>query len=122
NTGNVHFVGFQNQSDLPKYYSIADVFVLPSENEPWGLIINEVMCGGVPVITTTDVGAAADLVVNDKTGYVYPTGDIEMLTKHLSDLLRDPKRAEQMGAHARQLIARWNYDLCVNGVRAALNS
>lgn len=58
----VLFFGFQNQSELPKFYSVADVFVLPSENEPWGLILNEVMCAGLPVIASDEIGAVPDLV------------------------------------------------------------
>jgi glycosyltransferase involved in cell wall biosynthesis len=51
----VFFFGFRNQSELPKFYRVADVFVFPSENEPWGLILNEVMCAGLPVIASTEI-------------------------------------------------------------------
>ena len=53
----VFFLGFRNQSELPALYALSDVFVLPSEDEPWGLIINEVMCAGLPVIASAEIGA-----------------------------------------------------------------
>src|SRR5205807_9730945 len=65
------FVGFVNQSELPAYYAMADVFVLPSENEPWGRVVNEVMSCGVPVVTTRDVGPSVELVRDEETGNTY---------------------------------------------------
>ncbi len=59
----VIFPGFVNQSELPRIYAAADVFVLPSEVEPWGLVVNEAMCAGLPIVTTGVVGCAADLVL-----------------------------------------------------------
>ena len=59
---NVHFHGFANQSALPQIYGAADVFVLPSENEPWGLAVNEAMCAGLPIVASAEVGCVADLV------------------------------------------------------------
>ena len=57
----VYFLGFWNQSELPRIYGACDVFVLPSENESWGLVVNEAMCAGLPVVVSEEVGAAADL-------------------------------------------------------------
>lgn len=116
----VYFFGFRNQSELPKFYAIADIFVLPSENEPWGLVINEVMCAGLPVVATKEIGAAADLVIPDQNGLIYQTGDIEMLASHLRTLVADSKLRMRMGQCSRELIAKWSIERCVQGVKEAL--
>ncbi len=60
----VLFAGFINQSELPRVFGASDVFVLPSEDEPWGLVINEAMNAGLPVVSTSGVGAVRDLVID----------------------------------------------------------
>lgn len=116
----VYFFGFRNQSELPKFYAIADIFVLPSENEPWGLVVNEVMCAGLPVIATKEIGAAADLVVPGHNGLIFQTGDIEMLVSHLRTLATDSELRMRMGQRSRELIAKWSIERCVRGVKEAL--
>lgn len=116
----VHFLGFRNQTELPKYYATADVFALPSENEPWGLVINEVMCAGVPVITTREVGAAADLVIDGKTGFTYDCGDVEGLRRAMEAILTKHDLRRQMRHAAIEVIREWNYDMSVAGIREAL--
>jgi glycosyltransferase involved in cell wall biosynthesis len=61
-TDRVRFAGFRNQSELPAFFRLASVFVLPSQHEPWGLIVNEAMACGCPVIVSSDVGCHPDLV------------------------------------------------------------
>lgn len=116
----VYFFGFRNQSELPKFYAAADVFAFPSENEPWGLIINEAMCAGLPVITTEVIGAVADLVRHGDNGFTFRAGDVDQLTSHLIKLLTDGDLRERMGEKSRAMIAKWDYERCVEGIRAAL--
>ena len=71
---NISFPGFVNQSGLPAIYGAADVFVLASENEPWGLAVNEAMCAGLPIVATDAVGCAADLVRGGVNGAGDPGG------------------------------------------------
>jgi glycosyltransferase involved in cell wall biosynthesis len=66
---NVVFGGFVNQSDLPRVFAASDVFVLPAENEPWGLIVNEAMCAGLPVIVSEEVGCVEDLIKDGVSGF-----------------------------------------------------
>lgn len=116
----VFFLGFKNQSELPRYYAMAEVFVLPSEDEPWGLIINEVMCAGVPVVTTDKVGAHTDLVTPGETGYCYKVGDIAGLAESLARILGDSALRKRLSAGARHRISRWSYKEDIEGIRAAL--
>jgi glycosyltransferase involved in cell wall biosynthesis len=117
---NVLFLGFQNQQELPKFYALADIFVLPSKNEPWGLVINEVMCSGVPIIASNEVGAVADLVKPGENGFLYPTGDVEKLSVLLKTLIDQPNLRKKMGKHSLEIINNWNFMHCINGIRKAL--
>ncbi len=117
---NVHFVGFKNQTELPDYFVIADVFVLPSTDEPWGLIINEAMNFGLPIITTDQVGAGYDLVKDGKNGFVYPVGDIEKLANCLLRLFQNPELKERMGKYSSEIISRWSYNEGEEGILNAL--
>ena len=116
------FPGFVNQADLPLYYALADVFVLPSEDEPWGLAINEAMACGVPVVTTREVGAAADLVQDGETGYTYEAGDIVALADALAKVLVDRSSGKAMRQKSEQRMVLWSYDQTVTGIREALQT
>lgn len=117
---NVFCVGFKNQSELPRYYTAADIFVLPSYYEPWGLAINEAMCFGLPIVTTDGVAAAADLVHHGENGFIYPIGDEEALTKYLDELVGNPEKRQKMGQRSMEIISKWNYDVCIEGIFRAL--
>jgi glycosyltransferase involved in cell wall biosynthesis len=114
----VGFVGFKNQTELPRYYAMADIFVLPSAYEPWGLVINEAMCFGLPIITTDGVAAAYDLV--KENGFIYPIGDVTALRSRLQELILDPERRARMGRKSLEIISGWNYDADVQGILHAL--
>lgn len=118
----VHFCGFQNQSELPKFYAAADIFVLPSENEPWGLVINEVMCAALPVIASEEIGATADLVYHGDNGFLFRAGDIDQLTHYLQILATDELLRRTMGSRSLEIIAAWNFDKDVSGLLNALAS
>jgi glycosyltransferase involved in cell wall biosynthesis len=114
------FVGFQNQTQLARYYVCADVCVLPSSYETWGLVINEAMACGLPVVTTTVVGAGVDLVIPGVTGYTYPPGDCAALADCLERLIGDPALRKTMGEAARQRVDPHNYQECTAGIISAL--
>lgn len=115
----VQFLGFQNQSALPRLFAGSDLFVLPSEEEPWGLALNEVMAAGLPVIVSDEVGAAPDLVQGKGTGIVYPCGSVEALAAALETLLQSEALRVEMGVKARELILDWDAAACVSGMIAA---
>lgn len=116
----IRFAGFRNQSELPAFFELADVFVLPSRHEPWGLIVNEVMAAGRAVIASSDVGAHLDLITNGIEGFVYPVGDVDALANCLAAVLRSPEIACQMGDAAKRRIAGWDFEADVAGLRQAL--
>lgn len=116
----VRFLGFRNQSELPRYFDLATVFVLPARHEPWGLIVNEVMNAARPVIVSSDVGAHPDLVTNGVEGYVYPVGDIAALTDALHRVIDTPGEAERMGLAALERIQHWDFEKDVLALRQAI--
>jgi glycosyltransferase involved in cell wall biosynthesis len=116
----IRFAGFRNQSELPRFFQLAGVFVLPSRHEPWGLIVNEAMAAGCPVIVSTDVGSHADLVTHGVEGCVFPVGDIPALTAALQQVFATPNTAGEMGEAARRRVAHWTYEEDLLGLRAAL--
>ncbi|MGA8939309.1 MAG: glycosyltransferase family 4 protein [Acidobacteriaceae bacterium] len=116
----VRFAGFRNQSELPRFFQLADVFVLPSRHEPWGLIVNEAMAAGCPVIVSTDVGCHRDLVEDGVDGCVFPVGNITALMDCLRRVFASPASAATMGDRARERIRAWTYEEDVRGLRKAL--
>ncbi len=118
----VHFLGFRNQSALPAFFDLCDVFVLTSQHEPWGLIINEVMNAAKPVIISSDVGCGPDLVRDGENGFILPVGDISGLVKALEKILGDRAEGERMGAASARIISDWDFERNVCGLLKACRS
>jgi len=109
--------GFVNQSELPIYYHAADIIVLPSETENWGLVLNEAMAAGVLPVVSDRVGAAPDLVAG--LGEIYPCGNIARLADALSralSLVNDPHTRDRVRQHA----ARYSLDRTAVGFEEAV--
>jgi glycosyltransferase involved in cell wall biosynthesis len=118
----VHFAGFVNQTDLPKFYAMADVFVLPSLDDPRATVVNEAMACGLPVIITDRCGPAGDIVRHGENGYVFAPGDVAALASHLDALAGDPDLRERMAGRSLAIIADWDYERGVRGVLEALRA
>ena len=118
----VVFTGFVNQSELPRVYAASDIFVLPSADEPWGFIINEVMCAGLPVVVSDTVGSVPDLVRDGENGRLMQAGDPVTLARALRDILSRPDRGAAMGQRSLEIISAWNYELCRAGIREAVDA
>jgi glycosyltransferase involved in cell wall biosynthesis len=116
----VRFCGFRNQSELPRFFNLATVFVLPSQDEPWGLIVNEVMNAGRAIIVSDDVGCQPDLIVDGVEGCVFPVGDVAALTEALRRVLTTPGSAEAMGARSLKRIQTWSYGEDIRGLRQGI--
>lgn len=117
----IRFCGFRNQSELPRFFDIATVFVLPSRHEPWGLIVNEVMNAGRAVIVSDDVGCAPDLITDGVEGRIFPAGDVKTLTCALRSVLASPETAALMGQRGLERIQRWGFEEDIRGLRQAIS-
>jgi glycosyltransferase involved in cell wall biosynthesis len=115
----IRFCGFRNQTEMPRFFNLATVFVLPSRHEPWGLIVNEVMNAARPAIVSDDVGCAPDLIDDGVNGCIVPVGDVDALTQALERVL-EPGVAEAMGQRAFERIQSWSFEEDVRGLRQAL--
>ncbi|WPZ37245.1 glycosyltransferase family 4 protein (plasmid) [Thalassobaculum sp. OXR-137] len=117
---NIHFLGFQGQQDLVRLYAACDVFVLPSQYEPWGLVVNEAMSAGRAVVVSDRVGSAPDLVRQGENGFVYPVDDVPALTRALAKVCFTPGLAGAMGERSREIVAQWDIDADVRGLVRAV--
>lgn len=112
--------GFVNQTHLGRYFRAADVLVLPSVYETWGLVVNEAMHFRLPAIASSGVGCAADLIRDGETGRVFSVGDAKELADRLEAFLHAPERAREMGAAAGEHIRRYSTEASATGITQAL--
>jgi len=118
----VHFLGTKTYEELPEYYAMADVFVLPSYIEPWAVVVNEAMNFALPVIASQQVGAADDLVKDGVNGFRFDAGDTGALATILRRMVDTPEICRKMGGCALPIIREWNLERAAEGVLAALRS
>lgn len=101
---NVFFEGFVQKEEIVKYYKLADVFVLPSFNEVWGLVVNEAMACGLPVISSNRAGVTRDLVKDGVNGYSFNPNNVDELVEKLKFILSNDGLREQMGVKSVEII------------------
>lgn len=120
---NVKFLDFQNQSNMPAVYRLADIFLLPSigPGETWGLAVNEAMACGKPVIVSDKVGCATDLVINAENGYMFSAGNANDLENRLL-LCLDLEKLKLMGQHSLKEIKKWNFNAIVDSIDKILQN
>jgi glycosyltransferase involved in cell wall biosynthesis len=104
----VRFLGFVNQSQLPPVYTAADLLILPSEFEPFGLVVNEAMCCGCAAAASDRCGAARDLVAPVSPELVFRCGDIDALAELLKKTTADPARLKSLGRAALAYVQTWS--------------
>jgi glycosyltransferase involved in cell wall biosynthesis len=107
-TSRVRFLGFVNQTHLASIYTSADLMVLPSSYDAFGVVVNEAMLCGCPVATSDHVGAARDLIAHGCTGFVFPCGNVEALAAILRQASAEPARLSEMGRVARARMESWS--------------
>ncbi len=119
----VIFLGFQNQASLPVVYRMADILLLPSlYNETWGLVVNEAMACGRPVMVSERAGCAPDLVEEGLTGWTFPPGSEgeRKLSAILAAVLEGGIDLSDMGARAVRRVASYSISAAADGVVSAL--
>ena len=101
---NIEFVEFLNKDKLREYYLAADLFVLPTREDIWGLVINEAMACGLPIITTTNCIAGLELVVDDENGYLVEVEDDEALAERIQRILSNNDLKDSMSINSLKRI------------------
>lgn len=109
---NIVFAGAKYGDELSKEYHEASALILPSSYEPWGLVVNEAMAAGLPVIVSDQVGAAHDLVAGRDTGFIFPYQDADKLAEQMKILVEDKSLYARFSKNAAAYMKNvWNYDL-----------
>ncbi|MCX6722137.1 MAG: glycosyltransferase family 4 protein [Candidatus Staskawiczbacteria bacterium] len=107
-TKGVSFVGFQSRDAIPNFYAIADVLILPSTFEPWGIAVSEAMCFGSPIIASDRVGAAVDLVRDGYNGFIFPAEDAKQLSACIEKMIRlTPDQRQVFRERSHKIIKQW---------------
>ena len=118
----VILTGFINQSEVPVYYSISDIFVMCSDaDETWGLSTNEAMNFGLPILAYETVGCAIDLVKPGVNGFIVPKGDITALEQSIAAIVEDPESRYQMGEASLKTIENYSYQNIIAGLKTMYN-
>ena len=104
----VKFIAGQPWYDVPKILALADVFVLPSYSEPWGLVVNEAMACGLPVIVSNKCGSAFDVVIENQNGYTFNPHSVEELTNIFEKFVENPDKIKIFGEKSKEIIKRFS--------------
>jgi glycosyltransferase involved in cell wall biosynthesis len=116
----IHFLDFQNQSEMPVCYQASDVFCLPSQSETWGLAVNEAMAAGKAIIVSNEVGCSKDLVRHEENGYIFKTKD--ELRLQLRIIAENKGITKEMGSISKQIINNWSFEKQVHAFVKELKS
>lgn len=111
--------GFVQYEQLPAYYGNAGAFLHASTTEQWGLVVNEAMASGLPVLVSERCGCAPDLVQADANGYIFDPDSVPELSRLMLDIAADPNKRERMGETSRRIIARWSAETFATALRQA---
>ena len=121
--GHVHLPGFLQYHELPAYYGLADVFVHASTTEQWGLVVNEAMAAGLPVIVSNRCGCVPNLVAEGKNGFTFDPGSVESLAKLMLDMCHFSKRRlEDMGAESQRIVEGFTPAHFATGAEQAIDA
>ena len=96
-------LGFVQPEQLPEIYQRADVFVLPSRREGWGVVVNQALFAGLPIIASNTVGSAIDLVEHESNGYICQAGDVSSLRRAMLEFINNPDKVSQFSKDSLEL-------------------
>ena len=114
--GTVCFPGFAEREDLAGFYALADAFVLPTHTDTWGLVVNEAMACGLPIIVTNVAGCAGDLVEDGWNGYVVPPDNSDRLSVAIGSVLDRSKITPDMGVRSSERVRAYSPQACARGL------
>jgi glycosyltransferase involved in cell wall biosynthesis len=116
----VHFYGFRQVEENPVFYALADAFILPSLWEEWGLVVNEAMASGLPVIVSKTAGCATDLVQEGVNGFTFDPGNVEQLAQLMRQISALKSfRLSEFGDASRKIISNWGCDVFAHNANRA---
>jgi len=120
--GVIRFAGFVEREALAPYYALAEALVLPTYTDTWGLVVNEAMACGLPVILSRAAGCASDLLRENETGLLIPPRDVEVLARSMKYIAEQPELRTSMGARARQHIRNYSPEAWSTAIAQAVTT
>lgn len=117
--GTVKFAGFVQREELPQYYALAEACILPTYTDPWGLVVNEAMACGLPVIVSRAAGCARDLVEEKWNGFLVRSRHRDELVSALEVIARNPEMRGTMGQRSLERIMHYSPQSCARGIAEA---
>jgi glycosyltransferase involved in cell wall biosynthesis len=120
--GTIQVLGFLPREELAQIYGLAEAFIFPTHSDPWGLVVNEAMACGLPVVATGAAGCVLDLLVNEENGFVVEPHDPAALAAAMKNLAANPERRSQMARNSRQRIEAYSPAAWAEGVINAVRS
>jgi glycosyltransferase involved in cell wall biosynthesis len=122
----IEYAGFQAPEDLPHFFHRADLFVLPSRYDGWGVVVNQAVGAGLPVICSDAVGAAKDLVEPNYNGLIFPSGEVKALGESLAQYLQNPDLIRKASLASQEKAEDWYPEVgvrrWVEAIETILNS
>lgn len=115
-----NFAGYLDQKTLPSFYSKAKLLLFPSLNDPWGVVANEACAAGTPVITCENAGAANDLIIDGKNGYVLPL-EADTWAKYISNLLSNEELLNKFCDNAVTMVQPYNHNQAAEGIEQSIS-
>ena len=104
----VYFMGFRDRTEIGKFYTMADLLILPSQRETWGIVVSEALSFSLPVIVSDQVGAGIDLVHHNENGFVFPAGDVNAMADRIFEAMdSSEEEISAMGARSGERIQQW---------------
>ncbi len=116
---NLVLVGFRQYDELPAYYGLASALILASVSETWGLVVNEAMASGLPVLVSERCGCAPDLVKPGVNGFTFDPYDIDALAGHMPKMAGGEHDLAAMGRASREIISHWTPETFADGLLSA---
>ena len=120
--GVVRFCGWVHREQIPEIYALAEAFVFPTYSDPWGLVVNEAMACGLPIVASQVAGCVPDLLRDGWNGFAVQPRDVEGLVRSMQWLFDDPESARRMGSRSFQRIQDYTPEKCAAGIGQALAS
>jgi glycosyltransferase involved in cell wall biosynthesis len=117
--GTVKVSLFVQKEQLAEFYALADAFVFPTHSDPWGLVVNEAMASGLPVIASNVAGCVRDLVEDGWNGFIVPVSDVRRICSSMELLAKGNDLRGQMGERSLQRIQEYSPEACAAGIAKA---
>ena len=110
---NVHFIGFKEKAELKKYFQAADIFILPTREDIWGLVVQEAMGNGLPVISTDRCGAALELIQEGENGFLFSIDDVDKLIADINYMIENKSKIKVWGEKNLKIIRNYTIEKMV---------